>query len=136
MSHITTIASTVSECDVDEASVCVTVANMIIEITEKIVRVREPDDLKRLRAEFSAVPPSAAAANVLVTSGLASAVEADHILVFSSALRDLAGQSATTQDWSDSYRKMIDYAAGRGWYDSASDTIRVHIEVATTDHSE
>lgn len=109
---------------------------MIIEVTEKIVRVRESDDLKRLHAEFSAVPPSAIAANVLVTSGLASAVEGDHILVSASALRELAGQSATAQDWSDSYQKMIDYAAGKGWYNPAADTIRVHIEVATTNHNE
>ncbi len=109
---------------------------MIIEVTEKFVRVRESDDLERLHVEFSAVPPSAIAANVLVTSGLASAVEGDHILVSASALRELAGQSATAQDWSDSYQKMIDYAAGKGWYNPAADTIRVHIEVATTNHNE
>lgn len=136
MSHITTIERTVSECDVPDVSRCVTVTNMIIEVTEETVRVREPDDLKRLHAEFSSIPPSAAAANSLVKCGLAAAVEGDHILVFASALRELAGQSATALDWSDSYQGMIDYAAGKGWYDSASATIRVHIEVATTNHSE
>ncbi|MGK2237485.1 MAG: hypothetical protein ACI9JD_000028 [Rhodococcus sp. (in: high G+C Gram-positive bacteria)] len=132
MSHITTIAGTVSECDVADASICVTVTSMIIEVTETTVRVREPDDLKRLHAEFSSVPPSAAAANELVKSGLAAAVEGDHISVFAVALRELAQEGATARDWAASFQKMIDYATDKGWYDPATATVRVHIEVPTT----
>ena len=131
MSHITTIGGTVPECDVVGAYECVTVTSVIIEVTETTVRVLEADDLKRLDAEVPVLPPSAIVATTLIDSGLAAKVERGHAVLFADALRALAVVGASAPDWSSSFEHMLEYAAGKGWYDRASNTIRVHLEVST-----
>lgn len=54
-------------------------------------------------------------------------VDAGNVLIGVEVVPMLPGAPANA-DWLSGYRKMIDYAATKGWIDTASNAIRAHVE--------
>ncbi|MEO3385024.1 hypothetical protein [Mesorhizobium sp. CAU 1741] len=85
------------------------------------LRLVEPDDFKgfklRLRETTRKRPEIE---NVFY-------VDDDNVLVAVDAVPALPG-APPTAEWLADYRKMIDYAAGKGWIDADSNAIRAHVE--------
>jgi len=54
-------------------------------------------------------------------------VDDGNVLVAIDTVKGLAGAPAS-EAWAAGFRKMVDYAATRGWIDSAANAIRAHVE--------
>jgi hypothetical protein len=54
-------------------------------------------------------------------------VDDGNVLIGIDAVPALPGAPGTAE-WSAGYRKMVDYAVGKGWIDDASNAIRAHVE--------
>jgi hypothetical protein len=84
--------------------------------------VTEPDDLKRLHAEFRAVGDADAAA-ALAAAGLGT-VDGDNVWLSAAALRAAGDGSA---DWLAGFEAMLGYAASKGWASTDGELVRAHI---------
>jgi hypothetical protein len=84
--------------------------------------VAEPEDLKRLHAEFRGVG-DAAAATALTAAGLGT-VDGDDVWLSAAALR-AAGDGSP--DWLAGFDAMLGYAASKGWASADGELVRAHI---------
>ncbi len=84
--------------------------------------VVEPENLKRLHAEFRGVDDGLAA-SALDATGLGS-VDGDHAWLSTAALR-AAGDGSVT--WTTGFDGMLAYAASKGWTSADGTRVRAHI---------
>ncbi len=99
---------------------------IVIDLSEELVQLIEPDDFGRFSAEVEGAGTSSLA-EVVHASGLGRLrADGEHIVVYSIALRALAGVAATDQ-WDEGFAAMCTYAAGKGWVE-ADGGILAHVE--------
>lgn len=87
------------------------------------LRLLEPDDFKGFKLRLRET------AQKRLELDDVSFVDDDNVLIAVEAVPALPGAPATTE-WLSGYRRMIDYAAGKGWIDADSNAIRAHVERA------
>ncbi len=95
---------------------------MIVEVRAG-VRLREPENFRRFHVEAKS---EGAAVDGLGPDGRASA-RPGHVFVRIGALEALA-QGSVGPDWGEGFKKMIEFARGRGWLDEGETHILAHIE--------
>lgn len=97
---------------------------MIVDYTPREgLRLVEPDDFKgfKLRLRETAEVRPALPGIRFVDDG--------NVLVGIDAVPALAG-APDTDAWRAGYRAMVEFAAGKGWVDQATNAIRAHVERA------
>jgi flavin reductase (DIM6/NTAB) family NADH-FMN oxidoreductase RutF len=88
------------------------------------VEVVDPDDCTALSVTTEL--PARALSEVLVGSGLATAMEDDAVWLDLEELRQRAAPGGS-DGWDKRYASMIEYARGKGWLDEAGRSVRAHI---------
>lgn len=142
VAHHYSNTGTVPECDVrgpsQGATLCVNLdgraavkvaIDVIIEVTDddRGVVVRDPDDFKRLHVEYRTPD---AGPRILADSHLCAGVDEGDARIYAEVLRQFAG-SASEPAWHRNFDAMLDYAADKGWYDTWTRIITVHVEYQT-----
>ena len=98
----------------------------MIDLTEGLVLLAEPDDFSRFSVEVEGAGPNSLA-EVVHQAGLGRlSPDGAHVAVDPVALRSLAGPAATDA-WDEGLAAMVAYAAGKGWVE-ADGAVLAHVE--------
>jgi hypothetical protein len=89
-------------------------------------RLREADDLRRLKVVFRGAPDPAAAGEALASVGELESREQARLRV--DALLALAHPHSAARPWRQRFEDMLAYARANGWLDESGDTIEAHCE--------
>jgi hypothetical protein len=89
------------------------------------VSLKEPEDCKRLKVVVKGAVDQARLAAVL--QGIGRPDGDGGVLLEPEAIERMAA-GHVSPGWSDSFRRMLDYARLKGWWDEATGTVRAHCE--------
>ena len=90
----------------------------------------EPDDVRRFHVQVVGANASEVdeIARAFVKAGLGRFEKLDEAHVSVTRVREMA-QGSVGPEWESAFSGMLDYAARKGWYDSAAGTIQAHCEL-------
>jgi hypothetical protein len=98
---------------------------MILHVSTAGLTLAEPRDLKSYKVVIDG-PAAAHDALIAAAPGLRR-MDASHVALAETALKDLAGEVAADQDWLTGFAGMIAYARSKGWVTEAGEIVG-HIE--------
>jgi hypothetical protein len=97
---------------------------MYIRVTGGDVSLEEPEDTRKFSVSVGALPVDLD--QVLRASGWGMTDGAEALIDIELVRRAASGRVASS--WEDDFKKMIDYARGRGWLSPDERFVRAHVE--------